>query len=451
MKKLQVLIADDDSFICEDISLALDEKRFVIDTANNGNDAFELFQKKHHDIVISDIQMPNQDDGFILLDKIKNIAPETAVIIVTGFGDVQRAVRAMKLGAVDFITKPFEADQVAVKIDKIADRVELTLKNRRMREELNAHYEIIGESKSVQQLRAQIERIAATDSTVLIGGPNGTGKELVAWQIRNRSNRADKPFIIVNCAAIPEELIEAELFGNEAGAYTGAVKARKGKFELADGGTIFLDEIGDMSQSAQAKVLRVLQSGEISRVGSEKSVKVDVRVIAASNKDIQEMVRKNLFREDLYYRLNVLPVRTSSLEQRREDIPLLIEHFMRRKGLSVEAEQIFSPDALNYLKALEYPGNIRQLQNVVERLIIYYEGGGIDIGQVKLAAVDLNKATASVFDTSKTIKEATNDFEREFIRLVRDECDGNVAETAERLGLKRQYLYDKMKNLGIER
>ncbi len=451
MNKFKVLVADDDEFIREDIVLALGSKHFEIDTAQSGEEAFELFQQKYYHIVISDIQMQNEDDGFVLLEKIKKISPETVVMIITGFGDMNGAVKALRLGALDFITKPFDAEQVAIKAEKIAERVALTQKNLRMRKEISSRYEIVGESNSIQELKKQISIIAKNDSPVLITGPNGSGKELVAWGIRNQSDRYDKPFVIVNCAAIPEKLIEAELFGNVKGAFTGATKDKNGKFELANGGTIFLDEVGDMSLATQAKVLRVLDSGGFSRVGGEKSITVDVRVIAATNKNLAEMVEKGQFREDLYYRLNVIPVQTTPLKYRKEDIPALIAYMINKKGFTMDVKQLFSKEAIEYLKTLDWPGNVRQLNSVVERLIIYWDGETVDVEQAKKHALDVRKSIIDVFNTAKTIKEAVNDFEREFIMLVLDECKDNVTTAAEQLDLKRGYLYEKMKNLGIKR
>jgi two-component system nitrogen regulation response regulator NtrX len=451
----KVLIVDDDVFICEDISFALKKDckdLFEIDKAHNGSDAFKVFQEKHHHIVITDIQMPNPDDGFILLQQIKKVAPETAVMIITGFSDVERAVRAMQLGAVDFVTKPLDSAQIAIKVAKIAERVSLQNDNIRLRNELSSLYELVGNSPAMRDLKKQITMIAGRSDTsgVLITGPNGSGKELVARALVNQSTRADKPFEIVNCAALPENLIESELFGTVKGAFTGATD-KKGKFELADGGTIFLDEVGDMTLATQAKVLRVLQNGEFTRLGGEKLIKVNVRVISATNKNLTEMIKQKQFREDLFYRLNVVPLQTTPLKTRAEDIPILIEHMLKRLGKNIEIANLFEPEALAYLKSLEWPGNVRELNNVIERLMIYWNNRPMDLNYIKQYACGSIRSAGFVADISKNMKDASNDFEKEYIRKVLDDCAWNMTEAAKRLGFERPYLYEKIKKLGIEK
>ncbi len=450
MNKFKVLVADDDEFVCEDIVLALSKDLFDIETASNGDQAFGLFCEKRHHIVISDIQMSSQEDGLVLLEKIKTIDSETAVMIITGYSDVARAVRAMQLGAVDYVTKPLDSAQIAIKVTKMAERVALQKDNVRLRNELSSHYELVGKSSVIQDLKRQIGIIAGRSDTsgVLIMGPNGSGKELVARALVNQSNRANKPFEIVNCAALPENLIESELFGTIKGAFTGAVD-KKGKFELAADGTIFLDEVGDMSLATQAKVLRVLQNGEFTRIGGEKSIKVNVRVISATNKDLNEMIKQKLFREDLFYRLNVVPIQTVPLKQRIEDIPILIEHKLKKLGKVLEIHSLMNNDALDYLKSLEWPGNVRELNNAVERLMIYWNGVQIDLNYVKQYAGGPLRSAGQLFDTGRTLKDAVNDFEREYMGKVIDECKGKIADAAKRLGLERPYMYEKMKKLGI--
>ncbi|MBN1982200.1 MAG: sigma-54-dependent Fis family transcriptional regulator [Chitinivibrionales bacterium] len=453
MNRYRVLIADDDVYVCEEIANALKKDGFEIDVAESGERAFSLFQHRQHHIVISDMRMPNEDDGLVLLEKIKQLSAETAVMIITGYSEVSSAVRAMKSGAVDFIMKPLDTEQLVVKIARIAERVDLQSDNFRLRRELSSQYEIIGNSQITKELKRHISVIAnrSDNSGVLITGPNGSGKELVARAIKNQSSRAGKPFEIVNCAALPETLIESELFGTMRGAYTNAVD-KKGKFELADEGTIFLDEVGDMSLATQAKVLRVLQNGEFTRLGGEKPIRVDVRVISATNKDLEEMIRQKQFREDLYYRLNVIPVKTTPLWKRAEDIPLLIEHQLKKLGTTIEIEELFDREALDYLTSLEWPGNVRELNNVVERLMIFRDGKPITLDQAKLYTSNPEAGNNRLItDTSKTLKEATNDFEREYIGKIVDECCGVVAVAAKRLGLERQYLYEMMRRLGISR
>jgi two-component system nitrogen regulation response regulator NtrX len=449
MHEHKVLIVDDDEFVCEDIATSLDRQRYEIDTANSEESALEIFRKKNHHIVLTDLKMKNPDDGFILLEKIKSLSPATAVIVLTSYADMQKAIRAMQLGAIDFITKPYEIDHVVARIEGIAERIVLRSENKRLRQVVACHYEMVGQSGAMCELKKQIGSVAKSDSRVLITGPNGSGKELVAWAIHNQSSRLEKPFVTVNCAALPETLIESELFGTTKAAYTGAID-KKGKFETAHEGTIFLDEVGDMSLPTQAKVLRILENGEISRLGSERTSHVNVRVIAATNKNLQEMVAQKSFREDLYYRLNVAAVQTIPLKYRSEDIPLLIDHKLFLLGKSQRAADFLTPKALDYLMTLDWPGNIRELNNVVERLMIYWAGTPYDIDTVK-QTMSMGVHRDVIADTARTLKDATDDFERNYIAKVIAECSGNMTEAAKRLDLQRPYLYDKMKKLGVEK
>lgn len=453
MSKLQVLVVEDDPYICEDIATSLNQERFETDKAFCGDSAFALFTQKKHQIVLTDLQMKNgKDDGFILLEKVKAASPATAVMIITSLSDVPRAVKAMQLGALDYVTKPYDAEQLAVKVEKIADRVVLENENASLRRELLVRHEIAGLSDSVVQLKRKIGLVASADSCVLITGPNGSGKELVAWSLRNQSKRKDKPFETLNCAAIPDNLIESELFGTTKGAFTGALD-KKGIFELAHEGTLFLDEIGDMSPLCQAKVLRVLETGVIRRVGGTADIKTDVRVIAATNKNIEELIENKLFRRDLYDRLNVIPLETTPLCKRREDIPVLIDHLVAKMRKNLEAKRVFQKESIEFLASCEWPGNVRELKNVIERLLIFWDGKPVGVEGVKQYMNQPNRknATLQTADAKKTLKEASNNFERDFIKRVLDECSGNVTEAAQTLGLQRSYLYDKMKNLGMEK
>jgi len=303
----------------------------------------------------------------------------------------------------------------------------------------------------MQQLKERIALVARTDCRVLITGENGTGKEIVARAIQRNSQRADKPFIKVNCAAIPETLIEAELFGSERGAFTGSITTKTGKFEQADGGTIFLDEIGDMSGSAQSKVLRVLESGEITPVGSEKTIEVDVRVIAATNKNLPSLINEGKFREDLYYRLNIIPIQTPPISERKEDIPLLIQYFLAKTGKALSIDQVFSEEALAYLKTWSWPGNVRELNNFVERAVILSKNTKIDLNQAKEFIIGIPHSKIPVIDTSKTLKETRNEFEKQYIMQILKESNGNVSKASERLGIKRAHLHRKINELGIVR
>jgi two-component system nitrogen regulation response regulator NtrX len=389
------------------------------------------------------------NDGFVLLEKIKTLAPTTAVLILTSATEVQKAVKAMQMGALDYITKPYDADQVTIKIDKIADRLSLQAENARLRNELYSHYEILGISPTITELKRQITLVAKTESRVLITGPNGSGKELVARAIHSQSKRANKPFIVVNCAAIPENLIESELFGTVKGAFTDA-NSKKGQFDLAHEGTIFLDEIGDMSPATQAKVLRVLENGEFTKVGGERSIKVDVRVIAATNKNLSDMIRKNLFREDLFYRLNVITIHTTPLRLRKEDIPILIAGMLKKMGKTFDIATVFTNEAIDFMKSLEWAGNVRELNNAVERIMIFWNQEPLGLDQVSQYINVTIKNTPQLLDTSKNFKEACACFERDYIKAILDEYKGNIADAAERLGLQRPYLYEKMKKLEID-
>ncbi len=451
MKKYKILVADDEKNTRNGIKLALDKKHFEIETAENGEDALELFKKNCHHIVITDLRMAHENDGMELLQNIKALLPETVVIMITAFGDMETAVKAMKLGAFDFIAKPFTADQIEVKVNKAAESITLKHDNKQLRNELSEEYTLIGESPVMKELKGKIALVAKTDSGVLITGENGTGKELVARAIQKNSNRADKPFIKVNCAAIPETLIEAELFGSVKGSFTGSTGTKSGKFEQADTGTIFLDEIGDMSFSAQAKVLRTLETGEITQIGSEKTIEVDVRVIAATNKDLNILIQKGTFREDLFYRLNIIPIHTPKLAARKDDIPLLVQYFLKKTGKASSVDRLFRKEAVDYLKSWSWPGNVRELNNVVERAVILSNNKRIDLQQVKTYICGLPQTKIKKTDTGKTLKEARNEFELNYIKQVLKNSNNNVSEAAKRLGIQRSHLHQKINELEIER
>lgn len=452
MNQFRILVVDDDPIVCEDISTELDRSIYKVDTAFNIESALSLFLAKRHHIVLADLTMDGQDDGFILLDKIKGIAPNTAVAIVTAHNDVKRAVKAMQLGAIDYITKPFENDQLLLKITRIADQINLQEEVSRLQRELDTQHELIGNSEPMQELRRQISIVARTESSVLITGPSGSGKELVARAIHRQSHRKENAFIAVNAAAITETLIESELFGTVKGAFTGALD-KKGKFELAHEGTLFLDEIGDMSLSTQAKILRAIDQNVVSPVGSVKNVSINVRIITATNKDLSILIEKELFREDLYYRLNVIPLETKPLRERREDIPLLIEHFLLRNGKTENLGRYFSPEAIDCLCSHEWPGNVRELNNMVQRLIIFSNGVPVKPEQINFApvAVSGRKGTPFMVDASRFFRDACAEFEKQFIARVLDNVNWNVTDAAKQLDLQRAYLYEKMKKLGIER
>jgi len=376
----KILIIEDEASIRRVLSkiLAEENDQYVVFEAADGEEGLEKIKNDDFDLVICDIKMPKKD-GEEVLQEAKKIKPETPFIMISGHGDLETAVNTMRLGAFDYISKPPDLNRLLTTVRNALDNKLLVVENKRLKKKVSKNYQMIGESDPIQQIKDMVDKVAETDARVLITGPNGTGKELVAHNLHEKSNRAQFPLIEVNCAAIPSELIESELFGHVKGAFTSAVKDRAGKFEAADKGTIFLDEIGDMSLAAQAKVLRALQESMITRVGADKDIKVDVRVIAATNKDLRKEIEEGRFREDLYHRLAVILIKVPALNDRRDDIPLLIEHFAKKIGEeNGSAQKLFSADAIDLLKAYDWTGNIRELRNVVERLIIL---GGKEISK----------------------------------------------------------------------
>jgi len=371
----KILIIEDEAAIRRVLTKIISEENeaYHVEEAEDGLLGIEMIKNQDYDLVLCDIKMPKMD-GVEVLEKAKKIKPEMPIVMISGHGDLETAVNTMRLGAFDYISKPPDLNRLLNTVRNALDKKTLTLENKRLKKKVSKSYKMIGESDAISQIKNIIEKVAATDARVLITGSNGTGKELVAHWLHKKSDRAKAPMIEVNCAAIPSELIESELFGHVKGSFTGANKDRAGKFEAANGGTIFLDEIGDMSLSAQAKVLRALQESRISRVGSDKDIKVDVRVIAATNKDLKEEIAEGRFREDLYHRLAVILIEVPALNDRREDIPLLVDFFTKKiaeeQGTPVKE---FSAEAVQLLQEYDWTGNIRELRNVVERLIILGE------------------------------------------------------------------------------
>lgn len=366
----KILIIDDEKSIRRTIKEILEFEKYTVDEAEDGQQGLDMAIKGNYDVVLSDIKMPKLD-GIELLNKLIAHGTDSALIMMSGHGNIETAVDAVKKGAFDYLAKPIDLNRLLVTIRNAMDKSTLVAETKVLKKKINKSYEMIGDSKALNNIRDMIEKVAPTDARILITGSNGSGKELVAREIHSKSNRASAPLIEVNCAAIPSELIESELFGHEKGAFTSAVATRKGKFELAEGGTIFLDEIGDMSLSAQAKVLRALQENKITRVGGDKEIKVDVRVIAATNKDLKKEIEKGEFREDLYHRLSVIPIHVPSLNDRKEDIPLLAEHFINLicTDYGMPSKTI-SKSAIAELQKKDWTGNIREFRNVIERLII---------------------------------------------------------------------------------
>jgi two-component system, NtrC family, nitrogen regulation response regulator NtrX len=460
-----ILVVDDEDAIVSSLSSILQDEGYDVSVAKNGAEALKVYTTDPPDLMLLDIWMPDMD-GLETLRRIKELVPTAQVMMMSGHGSIETAVKAIKLGAYDYIEKPLSLENVTLRVKHALDQYRLEQENRSLRTKVEKKVELVGQSPAMQQLRQLIETAGPTNSRVLIGGENGTGKELVARAIHLRSARADRPFVAVNCAAIPETLIESELFGHEKGSFTGATSMKRGQFEQADGGTLFLDEIGDMSLSTQAKVLRALQEQQFTRVGGTKLMKVDVRVLAASNKDLMKEIEKGAFREDLYYRLNVVPIVVPPLRERREDVPLLIRHFMK---LHVEEQGLrmkeITPEAMNVFQQYEWPGNIRELRNLIERLMIMVPGNVIDTAQANMvlqvrpsgaaapaagSAVAAPAASPLFTQPFDSLRDARNAFEKEYIARKLREHHWNISRTAEDLKIERSHLHRKIKLLDVE-
>jgi two-component system nitrogen regulation response regulator NtrX len=443
-----ILVVDDEPAIQTSLRGVLEDEGYRVTTVGNGVDALRLVTEDTPDVVFLDIWMPKKD-GLDTLADLKRARPEAPVIMISGHGTIDTAVKATRLGAYDFIEKPLSLEKMLVTVTRALEHTRLERENASLKARLDLRTEIIGGSEAMRALREQIATAAPTSGRVLIHGENGSGKELVARAIHVLSARREQPFVEVNCAAIPEELIESELFGHEKGAFTGAVARRRGKFETADGGTLFLDEIGDMSLKTQAKVLRALEEQVVERVGGREPLKVDVRVIAASNRNLQTLIAQGSFREDLFYRLAVIPIEVPPLRARRDDIPLLVDHFLGlfcvENGKRVKA---VSGEALAYFLAYDWPGNIRELRNMVERLVIMTAGDTIGPDDLP-APLRPKDAAALGADGHRSLKEARDGFERAYILAELRAHDWNMTRTAERLGIERSHLYRKIKTYGI--
>ncbi|MBR9980731.1 MAG: sigma-54-dependent Fis family transcriptional regulator [Desulfatitalea sp.] len=446
-----ILIVDDEASIVQSLKGLLTDEGFEVLTAANGYEALQQLETEAPDLVLLDIWMPGID-GIETLREIKKGSPHIQVIMITGHGTIETAVQATKLGAFDFIEKPLSIDKVIVAINNALNFRRLEEENQYLRKKTIAKHAITGHSAPIQQLREAIAKVAPTDSWVLIKGENGTGKELVARNIHHLSQRAGKPFIDVNCAAIPEELIESELFGHEKGAFTGASGKKVGKFQMADKGSLFLDEIGDMSMKTQAKILRVLQEKQFQRVGGSRTLQVDVRVIAASNKNLEEEIEKGTFREDLYYRLNVVPIEVPCLRERVEDLGMLVDVFLAEAAQKNRApKKSMTPEAGALLQAYAWPGNVRELKNLVERLAIMVADTSITPDHLpkpynpKLATAGLQPMEA--FFNHQELKTAKEYFEHHFIQRKLIEHEFNITHTAKAIGVERSYLHRRIKKL----
>jgi two-component system nitrogen regulation response regulator NtrX len=447
----RVLVVDDERGVREALRQVLEYEGYEVQVTEGGADALKVLPEFHPHLVLLDVKMSGMD-GLQTLAQIREIDGGLPVVMISGHGTIETAVEATQLGAYDFLEKPLDTDRILLTIRNAVKTVDLTSENERLREEVGGRYEIVGSSRAIKEVLQVIEKVAPTPARVLITGENGSGKELVARAIHRLSPRADKPFVEVNCAAIPSELIESELFGHMKGSFTGAFADRAGKFEQADGGTLFLDEVGDMSLAAQAKVLRALEEGVVTRIGASKAIEVDVRVIAATNKSLEEEIGGGRFREDLYYRINVVPAEVPPLRVRRDDIPALVERFGVDLSVNFGVKpKKFDNSALEALSARDWPGNVRELRNAVERLLILTTGDSV-------SAVDIGRLGGMIQETGlgdlmscETFEDFKQEAERAFLRGKLGENGWNVSETARKLSMPRSNLYKKIEKYGLER
>lgn len=441
-----ILIVDDERGIRETLSAVLRDEGFTADAVESGEDCLKAISRRAYGCVLLDVWLPGIS-GLETLQQMRDSNCDAAVVIISGHGNVETAVRATKLGAFDFIEKPLSIEKTVLTVRNALRQRQLERANEEMSAELKAEYAMVGESVGMRALRKQITVVAPTDGRVLISGESGAGKELVARAIHAQSRRAAAPFIEVNSAAIPEELIESELFGHVKGSFTGATAAKKGKFEIADGATLFLDEVSDMSPNVQAKVLRVLEEQRFEPVGSNTPINVDVRVIAATNKRLDEEIEKGTFRSDLFFRLNVIPFEVPSLRERLEDVPLLVDHFNLRfaRAYGKKPKQ-FDAKAIEAMQRYSWPGNVRELRNTVERVMIMHQPHKVGVKDLPAFGDEEPPASSYRFPS---FKEASDAYHREFIQRKLDEAGGNVSRAAESMGIDRSHLYRRMRALGL--
>jgi DNA-binding NtrC family response regulator len=445
----RILVVDDEMIVCESCKRILEEEGYDVEAALSGKEAFEKMKENPFDIVITDLKMPGID-GMEVLRTFHKEYPDVFIIMITGFSTVETAVEAMKLGAFDYIPKPFTPDEVTIVVKKALEKKNLMMENIYLRQELQEKYgfhNIVGKSKKMQEIYRIIAKVASTDSTVLIYGQSGTGKELIARAIHFNSPRREKQFVPVDCAVLSENLLESELFGHVRGSFTGAVTTKPGLFEVADGGTVFLDEVGNISLSIQAKLLRVLQEREFTPVGGTKAKKVDIRLIAATNRDLEKMIKEEIFREDLYYRLNIVPISLPSLKERQEDIPILAVHFLKKYAEEMgKVIKGFTPEAMEKLMKYPWPGNVRELENVIERTVVMIEE---DMVRVELLFLPSQQEKENIGDhiplTSEELKEikkqvrekAVEEIEKAFVLSALERHHWNVTRAAEEVGMLR--------------
>jgi two-component system nitrogen regulation response regulator NtrX len=447
----RILLVDDEANLRRMVAALLESEGFEAVEAANGAAALAAVGEAAPDAILLDLLMPGGPDGLATLEQLRRVAPDVPVVMMSGKATLGDAVRATKLGAFQFLEKPLTPETVLTTLRAALELARARTENRRLHEALGHADPLIGVSRAMDELRALIARVAPTEARVLITGESGTGKELVASAIHRHSTRAAKPFVCVNSAAIPKDLVESEMFGHERGAFTGASERRVGRFELADGGTLFLDEVGDLGLEAQAKLLRVLETGVVERLGGEKPVSVDVRVIAATNKDLARLAREGRFREDLLFRLDVLPIAIPPLRERPEDVPPLVEHFAARQAARLGRPVRFDAAAVQLLAAYAWPGNVRELANIVERLAILAAGETVTADDVaRVLPQDGGSAAAAERWTDVALSAALDSFERTLIARALSAARGNVAEAARRLATDRANLYRRMRRLGLE-
>jgi two-component system, NtrC family, nitrogen regulation response regulator NtrX len=447
--KSTILIVDDEPGVRAALGGVLRDEGYVVEAVASGEECLERVTRGGVDLILLDVWLPGLD-GLATFQRLRERHVDAQVVLISGHGNIESAVRAIKMGAFDFVEKPLSLDKTVLVVANALRQRRLEAENKALRARVDRHQTMVGESGVVRQLRDQIAMAAPTNGRVLIYGENGTGKELVARTLHTQSHRRTASFVEVNCAAIPEELIESELFGHVKGAFTGAVADRRGKFEVADGGTLFLDEIGDMSLKTQAKVLRVLQEQTLESVGGSTRIRVDVRVVAATNKDLQTEIRAGRFREDLYFRLNVIPIFVPALRDRSDDIPLLADHFMAEfAGEYGRRLKTFDPPATDVLQSYGWPGNVRELRNVIERLMIMVPGEMITAADLSFLDAPHQRPVRTMPSERMTLHDARDQFERDLILRTLAEQQGNMSRTADVLGVERSNLYRKMKAFGI--
>ncbi len=450
MSSASILVVDDEKRICSSLTGIFEDEGYKVRAVHDGHAALQDIEAHLPDLMILDLWMPGLD-GLQVLEIMKERYPALPIIVISGHGNIETAVKAAKLGAYDFLEKPLSLEKTLIMVERALDQRRLLQENLDLRKRVERKYEMIGKSKVMQEIRERIATAAPTNGRVLIYGENGTGKELIARALHRQSLRVEKPFVEVNCAAIPQELIESELFGHEKGAFTGATSRKPGKFELAHEGTLFLDEIGDMSLATQAKVLRVLQEQKFERVGGSEVLEADFRVFAASNKNLDQEIEKGNFREDLYYRLNVIPFYVPSLRERKEDIPLLINHFFQEFSLENGRRiKTMTADAVDLLMQYDWPGNIRELKNVIERLVIMVSVNTIRAEHIPNSILGNGRRRPMMPVTTfgppwDTLKEARTSFEKQYILQCLKSHNGNITKTARTLGIERTYLHKKIR------